>query len=73
MQSELTAADFAEFFNAKVEKIYIDTTNVPPPSQTDIEGELLNEFKPVTQEEVQRLTTLSPNNQCYIDRLPTWL
>ena len=46
MQLKFAAADFAEFFNAKVEKIREDTANAPPPSYTEIEGE----FKPVTEE-----------------------
>ena len=52
VQSKFAAADFAEFFNAKVEKIREDTANTPPLSYTEIEGKWLSEFKPVTEEEV---------------------
>ena len=34
---------------------------------------LLSEFKPVTEEEVWRLITSSPDKQCSINRLPTWI
>ena len=73
MQSKFATADFAEFFNAKVEKINEDTANAPPPSYTEIEGEWLSEFKLVMEEEVRRLIVSSPDKQCYIDSLPTWL
>ena len=47
IRSKFAAADFAEFFNTKVEKIRKDTENALPPSYTDIEGEWLSEFKPI--------------------------
>ena len=35
VRSKFAAADFAEFFNTKGEKIRKDTENAPPPSYTD--------------------------------------
>ena len=57
----------------KVVRIREDTANAPPLSYTENEGEWLSEFKPVMEEEVQRLIISSPDKQCSIDRLPTWL
>ena len=46
VQPKFAAADFAEFYNAKVEKIRGDTVSAPPPSYTEIKCEWLSEFKP---------------------------
>ena len=56
-----------------MEKICKDTENALPPSYTEIEGEWLSEFKPIMEEEVRKLIKSSPEKQCSLDPLPTWL
>ena len=59
-QSKHSADDFADFFIEKVAKIREDTDNSPPPTYTETEGQWLNEFQPVTEEE-QKMILSSPD------------
>lgn len=66
--------DFANFFVNKIDTIRLSTVFAPPPTvSARVVTEKLDSFKPVTSEEVAVMLKKSPNKQCTLDPIPTWL
>jgi len=69
-----SADDFADYFASKIASIRQTTALSPPPTITGrVVAEQLDTFRPVTSEEVMLLLNRSPNKQCVLDPIPTWL
>ena len=70
------ANDFGEFFSTKISNImdYLDGIQTDIPIQADPPRTVvrpLQEFRPVTQEEVKEIISSSPSKSCDLDPLPT--
>lgn len=70
---DISPEAFSKFFREKIESIRAFTSHAPPPIFTDSSKEKLSSFKPTTLEEVKRIISGSPNKQCSLDPIPTWL
>jgi hypothetical protein len=72
--SDNSADDFADHFASKIDKIRQSTALSTPATITGrVVAEQLDSFRPVTSEEVVLLLNKSPNKQCVLDPVPTWL
>jgi len=78
--SELGLAEnFGHFFENKIKTIR-DNIILSGQTQSDVlaedtvfNGECLDNFKPITEDELQTLILKAPNKSCGLDPLPTWL
>jgi hypothetical protein len=71
---DFSADDFADYFVNKVDIIRQSTAVAPPAVITSrVVPEKLDTFSPVTPDEVLSLLKMSPNKQCSLDPIPTWL
>ena len=70
------ANDFGNFFKNKIDKIRaafqlnVDTGEPPSPPPSPPK---LQTFRPVTEDEVRKLISSSPNKQCMLDPCPTFI
>ena len=73
---------FSDFFVNKVETIRnginssassISLSEASEEEQSSSPSNILTEFRPVTIDEVKRITLQSPNKNCELDPIPTWL
>lgn len=70
--ADLSAEDFATFFTEKIQNLFPkNETSVLPVSNTCDSN--LREFDCVTLEDIEKLIRSSPNKQCPLDPIPTWL
>ena len=68
-----TTDDFKAFFTGKVDTIRATTTTAPAPTIEHRQVPPLASFNNVTVEEVSQILTKTPNKQCELDPIPTWL
>ena len=75
---ETLANDFNLFFTEKVSKIRVDLEQNPLPypphaaeARSEFSGTPLSNFRPVSEEEVQKVLSASPSTSCPLDPLPT--
>ena len=67
------AAEFATFFQEKVQFIRNSTAGSMPPAVYQPVCHRLCEFTSVTVRDVEQLLSRSPSKQCFWDPVPTWL
>ncbi len=70
------ANDFLDFFDGKIEKIRSEldgSNNNTKPNEIRKYQYELNDFRPLTEEEVRKLITNSGNKYCELDPMPTSL
>jgi len=72
-ESDCTADDFAKFFKDKVDSIRTSTSITPPQDIADTASHVINEWKPVTPADVEKLIGSSLSKTCQLDPAPTWL
>ena len=65
--------EFADFFQNKVSKIRLSTSNANPPVIEPRQFPALSDFRPVTSEEILKIVGASPAKHCMLDPAPTWL
>jgi hypothetical protein len=65
--------DFAKYFSEKIEKIRSSTRTGEPPDFTSNTGGVLRKFRLTDVAEVTNIILSSPNKQCSLDPIPTWL
>jgi len=71
--NRLTADDFSQYFETKIERSRTSTSaSFPPRIGCQVVSELLFEFQPVTRDEIVILLK-SLAKQCLLDPAPTWL
>ena len=68
-----TAEQFTTFFNAKIETIRAASADAPPPTIRPRVVEHLDQFNPISVNEMDKLIMAAPNKQCDRDPVPTWL
>ena len=68
-----TADDFTTFFTGKVDTIRATTATAPVPMIEHRQVPPLAIFNNVTVEEVSQILRKTPNKQCELDPMPTWL
>ena len=71
--SDCSAEDFAKFFADKVDSIRTSTSSTPPQDIADTASHVINEWKPVTPVDVEKLISSSSSKTCQLDPAPTWL
>jgi Reverse transcriptase (RNA-dependent DNA polymerase)/Endonuclease-reverse transcriptase len=69
----LSANDFATFFQDKVAGIRASTAYASPPVIIHRQAPSFYSFTPVTVPEVVRLLKVAPAKSCALDPIPTWL
>ena len=67
------ADDFSTFFTGKVDSIRATTATAPAPTIEHRQVPPLASFNNVTVEEVSQILRKTPNKQCELDPMPTWL
>ena len=71
---QISAEEFALFFNQKVDSIRLATSTAAKPEiQPRASTNCLSSFKPVTPEEICQLLKSVPAKHCSLDPVPTWL
>ena len=73
--------DFSDFFITKIETIRNNISSHTSPEITDkncddkklSDHQLLKAFNPISEEEIQKIITKSPDKSCHLDPIPTWL
>ena len=65
--------EFADFFQNKVSKIRLSTSNANPPVIEPRQFPALSDFRPVTSDEILKIVGASPAKHCMLDPAPTWL
>ena len=70
---DCTAEDFAKYFSEKVDSIRSATSTTPPQDIPDMSSHVLNDWRPVTALEIEKLISSSLNKTCQLDPAPTWL
>ena len=68
-----SADDIASYFSSKVDAIRLTTATAPPPVITSRAVPSLDNFDPVTDDEVAKLLSSVTSKQCALDPIPTWL
>jgi len=72
--STLSADEFAQFFQQKVEDVRATTASTPSPaSAASTATELINSWTQVQPDEVVRLISQAPNKTCQLDPAPAWI
>jgi len=66
-----TAADLANHFVTKVDRVRICTADADAPTIAHPSTEKLSDFQPVTIDEIHRLIAKAPTKHCELDPLPT--
>ena len=64
---------FSTFFTGKVDTIRATTASAPAPTIEHRQVPQLASFNNVTVEEVSQILRKTPNKQCELDPMPTWL
>lgn len=72
LDTDITAAEFHNFFDQKVADVRSSTDGAGAPDYGDCSCSMPF-FQPLTVEEILHLIQSTPNKQCVLDPLPTWL
>jgi len=70
---DCTAEDFAKFFLDKVDSVSSATSTTLPQEISRTASHVIDEWRPVTALEVEKLISSSLNKTCQLDPAPTWL
>ena len=73
MSSSITPDQFVRFFQDKVEQVRTHTALAKPPSILLTSTLFMDEFQPVTADEIIKLIMAAPNKYCSLDPSPTWI
>jgi hypothetical protein len=68
-----TAADFAAFFEKKIDDVRSATAGLPPPDDIARASTSLSSFQPCSQAQVRRIVMSSPVKSCSLDPVPTFI
>ena len=68
-----SSEDFNRYLTSKVEAIRVATVSAPPQTINRRDVPLFSGFTSTTIEEVSHIIRDTPNKQCELDPIPTWL
>ena len=73
VSSSITPDQFVRFFQNNVEQVRTHTALAKPPSILLTSTLFMDEFQPVTADEIIKLIMAAPNKYCSLDPSPTWI
>ena len=69
----IKAQMFHDFIDKKVADIIASTASAPDPTYTSYKDSSMESFEKVTNDDILAIIMSSPNKQCDLDHVPTWL